>query len=103
MGPYYVYFMASRSRLLYSGVTNDLARRVAQHKAGASVGFTSWYNVTRLVYVEAFAGLRDAISREKRLKAWSRAKKVQLVQSRNPHWTDLARDWFPTQTSRPRP
>jgi putative endonuclease len=98
---YYVYIMASRSRVLYTGVTDDLAGRVEQHKTGATVGFTGWYNVTRLVYFETFPDIRDAIAREKRIKGWTRAKKMHLIQNKNPHWTDLARDWFPTPRIRP--
>jgi putative endonuclease len=63
---YYVYIMASRSRVLYTGVTNDLARRVNEHKRGLNAGFTSKYHVTRLVHFEEFADIRDAIAREKR-------------------------------------
>ena len=102
MRSYYVYIMASRSRMLYTGVTHDLPRRVAQHKAGASIGFTGWYDVTRLVHVEEYPDIREAIAREKRIKSWTRARQVLLVQRKNPHWTDLARDW-PTEPRRPSP
>ena len=96
-----MYIMASRSKVLYTGVTNDLARRVAQHKTGATIGFTSWYKVTRLVYYEAFTNIRDAIERERRLKGWTRVKKVSLIQKENPRWTDLAREWLSTPPIRP--
>src|SRR5258705_11913726 len=74
MRVYYVYVMASRSRVLYTGVSNDLARRVNEHKQGLTPGFTSRYRITRLVYFEEFADVRDAIAREKQIKAWTRAR-----------------------------
>ena len=70
MRTFYVYIMASRSRVLYVGVTNDLARRVNEHKEGLVAGFTSRYRNTRLVHFEEFADIRDAIAREKELKGW---------------------------------
>ena len=93
MRTYYVYLMASRSRVLYSGVTNDLTRRVQQHKTGLPSGFTGWYNVTRLVHFEEFKDIRVAIAREKQIKAWTRAKRLALIEKTNPHWMDLAKDW----------
>jgi putative endonuclease len=93
MRTYYVYIMASRSRVLYAGVTNDLARRVNEHKRGLNAGFTSRYRVTRLVYFEEFADIRDAIAREKELKGWNRSRKARLVESRNPTWEDLSKEW----------
>src|SRR5213595_2933837 len=90
MRTYYVYIMASRSRVLYAGVTNDLVRRVDEHKRGLTPGFTSKYHVTRLVYFEQFADIRDAIAREKQIKGWVRARKVELIERRNPLWGDLA-------------
>ena len=89
MGTFYVYIMASRSRVLYVGVTNDLARRTNQHKRGMA-SFTSRYRVTRLVYFETFVDVRDAIAREKEMKGWRRAKKDRLIDSRNPTWEDLS-------------
>ena len=86
----YVYIMASRSRALYTGVTNDLARRVDEHKRGLWPGFTSRYHVTRLVYFEEFVDVRDAIAREKQIKGWVRARKIELIERRNPSWGDLA-------------
>jgi len=94
MPTYYIYIMASRSRVLYIGVTNDLARRVNEHKRGLDAGFTSKYRVTRLVYFEEFADIRDAIAREKAIKGWKRSRKITLVEARNPAWEDLAREWF---------
>lgn len=90
MGTFYVYFMASRSRALYVGVTNDLARRANEHKMGLLAGFTSRYRITRLVYFEQFADVRDAIAREKELKGWVRMRKTRLIESSNPTWEDLS-------------
>ena len=94
MHTYYVYIMASRSRVLYTGVTNDLARRVNEHKRGLTRGFTSRYRITRLVYFEEFGDVRDAIAREKQLKGWVRARKVRLIEQKNPTWKDVADTWF---------
>ena len=90
MRTYYTYIMASRSRALYTGVTNDLARRVIEHKRGLYAGFTRRYRVTRLVYFEEFADVRDAIAREKQIKGWRRSRKISLIERRNPTWEDLA-------------
>ena len=76
--------------MLYVGVTNDLARRVNEHKQGLIAGFTSRYRVTRLVYFEEFADIRDAIAREKEIKGWKRSRKTSLIERRNPTWEDLA-------------
>jgi len=81
--------MASERRTLYIGVTNDLERRVAEHKSKLLPGFTSKYNVTRLVYFEEFSDIRDAIIREKVLKGWTRKKKIELIEALNPKWIDL--------------
>ena len=91
MKTYYVYIMANGSRsTLYIGVTNDLARRVAEHNAHAIQGFSSKYNTTDLVYYEETSEVEAAISREKQLKGWSRAKKDRLIDSMNPTRKDLA-------------
>jgi putative endonuclease len=87
---YCTYIMASRSRVLYIGVTNDLARRVHEHKQGLNEGFTLKYRVTRLVYFEQFTDIREAIAREKELKRWKRLWKERLIESWNPTWEDLA-------------
>lgn len=97
MRTFYVYIMASRSRVLYVGVTNDLARRVNEHKGGLVAGFTSRYRITRLVYFEEFADIRDAIAREKELKGWVRARKTRLIDSSNPTWEDLSSLLFPKE------
>ena len=90
MPQYWVYIMASKSRTLYVGVTNDLERRVYQHKAQYLEGFTKRYNIARLVYFEETPDIRSAIEREKRIKGWLRQKKVELIESHNPDWHDLA-------------
>ncbi len=94
MRTFYVYIMASRSRVLYVGVTNDLARRVDEHKQGSIPGFTTRYRVTRLVYFEEFADIRDAIAMEKVIKGWVRSRKTRLIDSRNPTWEDLSSLFF---------
>ncbi|HEV2671759.1 MAG TPA: GIY-YIG nuclease family protein [Gemmatimonadales bacterium] len=90
MRTYWVYVLASRSRVLYIGVTNDLARRLNEHKQGLIPGFTQKYRVNRLVYFEQFSDIRDAIAREKQIKGWVRARKVELIEARNRTWEDLA-------------
>ena len=92
MRTYHAYIMASASRVLYIGVTNDLARRVRQHKQMRVPGFTARYRVTELVYFEAFGDIRAAIAREKQIKGWLRARKVALIEAFNPRWKDLAAD-----------
>ena len=86
----YVYFLASRPQgTLYVGVTNDLIRRVAEHKEGKVPGFTKRYGATKLVYWEEFGDPADAILREKKLKKWRRDWKRTLIEENNPHWADL--------------
>ncbi|MFZ0213087.1 MAG: GIY-YIG nuclease family protein [Candidatus Acidiferrales bacterium] len=92
---YYVYILASRSRNLYTGVTNNLERRVAQHRAGIIPGFTKRYRIFRLVHYETFGDIRLAIAREKEIKTWRRQKKLWLIELHNSRWEDLAADWFP--------
>ena len=85
-----VYILASRERgTLYIGVTSDLPKRVWQHRTGQVEGFTRQYTVTRLVWFEVHEEMLSAIAREKRLKAWRRAWKIELVESNNPGWVDL--------------
>ena len=91
---YYVYILASRSRTLYTGVTNHLVRRIQEHRDGLVPGFTSRYRIHRLVYFEMFRDIRGAIAREKQIKGWSRAKKVALIEEQNPTWEDLAARFF---------
>lgn len=87
---YYVYFLASgRNGTLYIGMTNDLVRRVYEHKEGFVAGFTKQYGVKTLVYFEIFEDPESAIRREKQLKAWQRAWKIELIEKSNPYWNDL--------------
>jgi len=90
---YFVYILASqRNGTLYVGVTNSLSRRVSEHKAGAVPGFTRQYGVDRLVYVEEYSSILEARARERALKKWRRAWKVQLIEKGNPEWKDLSGD-----------
>jgi putative endonuclease len=91
---YYVYIMTNKSRTLYTGVTNNLERRVYEHKHKLMPGFTSKYNITKLVYYEAGDNINVAITREKQIKGWLRAKKIALIESVNPEWRDLSEDWY---------
>ena len=90
---YYVYIMTNGARTLYVGVTNDLVRRVFQHKNHLVDGFTKKYNVTWLAFYEETSDVRSAIMREKEIKAWRRSKKVALIESRNPQWKELSLEW----------
>ena len=93
---FYVYILQSASRrALYIGMTNNLRRRVFQHKTHQFEGFTDDYNAIRLVYWEKFGSVGKAIAREKQLKRWRREKKIWLVESVNPKWRDLALEWYP--------
>ena len=94
MKTYYVYIMSSKSGTLYTGMTNDLERRVYEHKNKLVDGFTKKYNVNRLVYYEETGDVDSAIAREKQIKGWRRSKKTDLIKSINPKWTDLSVDWF---------
>jgi putative endonuclease len=87
---FHVYIMASASGVLYVGVTSRLATRVGEHKEKRIPGFTQKYNVTKLVWFEPHSSIRAAISREKEIKAWRRAKKIALIESLNPEWNDLS-------------
>ena len=88
MKTFYVYILASKSRVLYVGVTNDLERRLFEHRQKLVPGFTAKYNVTQLVYYELFENVRNAIAREKQIKAWRREKKVTLVEKSNAEWQE---------------
>ena len=93
---WHVYIVASRSRTLYVGITGDIYLRALQHKRGEIEGFTRKYRCNRLVYYECFDSPVEAIAREKQLKGWRRSKKLALIASKNPAWTDLAEDWGKT-------
>jgi len=90
---FHVYVMSNRTHVLYIGVTNDLQRRVYEHKSRAEAGFTNRYHLNRLVYLEHYDDAVTAIAREKQLKGWRRERKIALVESSNPKWSDLSRDW----------
>ena len=94
MKQYYVYIMTNKSGTLYTGMTNDIRRRVSEHKQGMVEGFTKKYNISRLVYYEPFSSVRDAIAAEKRIKGWLRSKKIALIESANPDWRDLSEVWY---------
>ncbi|HNV87156.1 MAG TPA: GIY-YIG nuclease family protein [Candidatus Omnitrophota bacterium] len=87
---YYVYMMSNYSKTLYVGVTNNLIRRVYEHKQKLIEGFAGRYNITKLVYFEVSADINVAISREKQIKGWVRKKKIALIESMNPEWNDLS-------------
>jgi len=91
---YYVYIMTNASRTLYTGVTNDLIRRVYEHKNKLVPGFTARYNIGRLVYFEETQDVRTAIDREKQIKGWRRERKIKLVESINPEWRDLSKEFY---------
>lgn len=95
MKTYYVYILASkRNGTLYRGVTNDLVRRVYEHKSGLIKGFTKRYSVNKLVYFESTNEVNAAILREKRLKKWKRQWKIELIEKSNPDWKDLSLDFI---------
>ena len=97
MKDFYVYILTNERRtVLYTGMTNDLQRRVSEHWIKfANKGFTKRYNVNRLVYFETYREVRDAIAREKQIKGWLRCKKEALISSQNPKWSDLTATFFP--------
>jgi putative endonuclease len=94
LASYYVYILTNKSRTLYTGVTNDLKRRVYQHRNKPIPGFTCQYNLSRLVFFETTTDIRAAITREKQIKGWTRAKKLVLIKAANPRWRDLRIDWY---------
>lgn len=89
-----VYIMASKTATLYVGMTNNIKRRVWQHKSGETPGFSSRYGTNRLVYCEVIRDANSAINREKQIKSWRREKKVALIESMNPTWQDLSDGWY---------
>ena len=97
---HYIYIVASRSRTLYTGVTNNITRRVWEHCEGLIPGFSKKYRIHRLVWYECTRDVRRAIAREKEIKGWSREKKTNLIEAQNPTWEDLAEPWFPPMKRR---
>jgi putative endonuclease len=91
---YYVYIMTNKSRTLYVGVTNDLMRRVQEHKDKLVPGFTRKYNIGFLAYYESTSNVYAALEREKEIKGWLGSKKLALIESMNPEWKDLSEAWF---------
>ena len=94
MREYYVYIMTNGARTLYIGVTNDLMRRVYEHKQKLTDGFAKKYNITMLIYYETTDDVRSAIAREKQLEGWRRSRKMDLISSFNPQWKDLSLEWY---------
>ncbi|MBI3249390.1 MAG: GIY-YIG nuclease family protein [Deltaproteobacteria bacterium] len=86
--------MSSKSRTLYTGVTNNLERRVYEHKQKLTPGFTSKYNIVNLIYFEMTQNVYSAIAGEKEIKGWVRNKKIALIESANPEWQDLSDEWY---------
>ncbi len=100
---YFVYIMTNRSKTLYTGVTNNLVRRVRKHKTGTGSGFAAKYKLDRLAYFERFEDIHNAIEREKQIKGWLRIKKIALIVSVNPAWADLGREWDAHHQFQPQP
>jgi putative endonuclease len=98
MAQYYVYILTTRKNtVLYTGMTNDLMRRMWEHKTKFNIGFTSRYNVDKLVWFEEHNDVKLAIRREKLIKRWVRDWKESLINERNPEWDDLSKDWHDEQ------
>jgi len=93
MKQYYVYIMTNKSKILYTGVTNNLEHRVYSHKNKLIEGFTKKYKITKLVYFETTNNVESAITREKQIKGWLRSKKIALIESMNPEWKDISEEF----------
>lgn len=87
--PYYVYILTNKSNTLYTGVTNNLERRLQEHADKLVPGFTAKYNLNKLIYLDEFKRIEDAIAAEKKIKGWTRKKKMELIKSINPEFKDL--------------
>ncbi len=94
MNQYCVYILFNASRMLYVGVTNDLMRRMSEHRQKLAPGYAARYNLKQLAYYEAYNDVNVAIAREKELKGWRRERKVALIEAENPEWRDLCEEWF---------
>jgi len=101
MRHFYVYILSTKSRVLYTGITDDIYRRTWEHKNDVNPGFTRDYKVHRLVYYETFKYVNNAIVREKTIKGWLRRKKIALIEAENPTWEDLSASWFDGSRSFP--
>ncbi len=96
---YYIYIISNwNNKVIYIGVTNNLERRIFEHKSKLIPGFSSKYNLNKLVYYEQYSDIRDAVIREKELKKWRREKKNKIIESMNPEWVDLSKDLKPDDT-----
>ncbi len=93
-GNFFVYIMTNRSGTLYIGMTNNLKRRIWEHKQQRIPGFTNRYRISKLVYNEETAEVKTAIEREKQIKGWLRKKKIALIESVNSSWQDLSESWY---------
>jgi len=93
MAQYYTYILASHSKRLYTGMTNDLVKRLWEHRT-STTGFVAGYRTVRLVYYDIHPNPINAIAREKQIKGWVRSKKIALIETANPLWEDLAAGWF---------
>ena len=91
---YYVYITASRTKVLYTGITSDLTGRVIQHKEKSLNGFTKKYNVSRLVWYNETNDIQAVLECEKKIKGWSRKKKIDMIEKNNPQWQDLSAAWL---------
>jgi len=91
---YYIYITTNKSGTLYVGLTSNIPKRLYEHKTKAISGFTSKYNIDRLIYYETYSDANSAIAREKQIKHWRREKKLNLIKSQNPNLEDLSSDWF---------
>ncbi len=91
---YYVYMMASNSKVIYTGMTNDLEKRVFQHKGKLIPGFSNKYNTYKLVWFDETDDVVTAIEYEKKIKGWLRNKKIALIEETNLNWNDISKDWF---------
>jgi putative endonuclease len=100
MNEYWVYIMSNVSKTLYIGITNNLQRRIQEHKLGMTPGFVEQYNIKKLVHMESTNDIYSALNREKQLKGWSRSKKINLIESSNPNWNDLSDKWTRTEILR---
>ena len=98
---YFVYIMTNRSKTLYTGITNNLVRRVREHKSGIGSVFTSRYKLDRLMYYERFEDVHRSIGREKEIKGWLRLKKIALIVSVNSTWRDLSLEWYERHAFQP--
>ena len=94
MKSYYVYIMTNKSKTLYTGVTNNIKRRVFEHQNALVPGFTSKYKINKSVYFEKSKNVKHALAREKQIKGWLRSKKIELIESINSNWNDVSANWF---------